>query len=119
MDTDTTHPEESTQEHIARHRPPGFAMPWQIWPVISLLGLEGLGNLLSIPDHPISAWWLACKCVFITGLMKGWNIVYAITLAVAAIHIVYFLGAPIVAMMNFILVVLLASAFRSYFPKRY
>ena len=92
-------------------------VPWQIWVVVVLLGLEGLNNLLLIPTIPIAAFWLAAKVVLILGLIKGWKWVFILALILCTIHTIFFaLSAPIVALMNLVLLGLVASAWRFYFP---
>ena len=46
-------------------------VPWQIWVVIALLVIEGVGNLLYIPKQPMALLWLGAKCLFILGLLIG------------------------------------------------
>ena len=93
-------------------------VPWQIWVVVALLSIEGIGNLFSIPNQPMSATWLAAKIIFILGLLKGWRWVFCLSLIIGGIHVLYFLiPAPLVALINFVLVVLTLSAYRFYFPK--
>src|SRR5688572_1863490 len=80
------------------------AVPWQIWIVVALLALEGVGNFFSMLDNPIAAWWLFAKCVFITGLIKGWQWVFWIFLAVAAVHVVGFLEImPVASLLNLLM----------------
>ena len=94
------------------------SVPWQIWVVVVLLGLEGLGNLLSIPDQPIAAYWFLAKVLFITGLLKGWRFVYILFLIIAGYHVIGFLGINIVAsMLTLLMVGLVLSARDYYFPK--
>src|SRR5260370_672933 len=69
---------------------PSRGVPWQIWIVVLFLGLEGVGNLLSIPQEPAAARWLAAKCLFITGLICGWRWVFVLFLAVAGVHVLAF-----------------------------
>ena len=90
-------------------------VPWQIWVVVILLGVEGIANLLSIPDHPIALWWFSAKVLFITGLLKGWTWMFGVFIVVAAIHVVGFLSTmPVASVMNFIMIALVYSA-RQYF----
>ncbi len=98
---------------------PYSLVPLQIWVVIALLGFEGIGNLLAIPSNPVSALWLGAKILFVTGLLLGWRWVFIFFLFEAAIHVVFFFAAaPVVSLINLALFVLVASAFRFYFPKR-
>jgi hypothetical protein len=100
------------KRHFAR-------LPWQIWTVAALLGIEGLGNLAAIPYMPIAAFWLAAKCILIYGLLKGWKWVFVMSLLLTALHALYFaVPAPIVAALNLALFVLLLSAWRFYFPRK-
>jgi hypothetical protein len=94
-------------------------IPWQIWVVVVLLGAEGVGNLLTIPQEPAAAYWLAAKCLFITGLLKGWRWVFVLFLFVAGLHVLVFLiAAPTGAFLNLVLMLLVVSARRFYFPAR-
>ena len=45
------------QQGAARREPEGSLreVPWQIWVVVVMLGLEGVGNLLLIPQVPAAA----------------------------------------------------------------
>ena len=91
-------------------------VPWQIWFVVALLALEGIGNLLSIPKQQIELIWFGWKCLFILGLLKRWRWVFCLFVIIALIHVLYFLlQAPLVALMNLALVVLALSSFRFYF----
>jgi len=99
-------------EHGSRSAP---HVPWQIWVVVVVLALEGVGNLLSIPDQPIALFWLLGKCLIITGLLKRWVLVYGLFLALALIHVVAFLPVSLIAsLLNLIMVVLAASARKFY-----
>ena len=55
------------------------SVPWQIWVVVALLSLEGIGNLLAIPSMPIAAVWLFLKCLFVAGLVNRWKWVFALS----------------------------------------
>lgn len=95
---------------------PRPAIPWQIWVVVAMLGLEGLGNLFAIPNRPEALTWLAAKILFIAGLLCRWRPVFVLCLIVAAIHVVYFARlAPVTAILNLALLVLIASSYRFYF----
>jgi len=48
-------------------------VPWQTWVVVIMLGLEGIGDLFTIPTTLIAASWLLAKCLFIVGLLKRWR----------------------------------------------
>ena len=90
--------------------------PWQIWVVVALLALEGLGNLLSIPRQPVAAFWLVAKTLFVTGLLLRWRPVFVLVLLVSFIHVCYFaLVAPLVALLNLALLILTASTYQHYF----
>lgn len=91
-------------------------VPWQIWVVVVLLALEGvLGNLPAIPTNPVAAYWLAAKCLFVLGLLKGWRWVFILFLVIGVIHVV---ALPVAAFPNLVLVILTAWAWRWYFPTR-
>jgi hypothetical protein len=94
-------------------------VPWQIWVVVAVLGFEGIGNLLSIPQEPRALIWLGAKCIFILGLLKGWKWVFGLSLIVGGIHVLYFmLQAPLVALMNLVLIALILWSFSFYFPQK-
>lgn len=94
-------------------------IPWQIWVVVTVLSLEGLlSNLPSIPANPVAATWFAAKCLFVAGLLNGWRWVFCLNLLVGILHVLAFSTvAPIVALVNLALVLLVASSLRFYFPK--
>jgi hypothetical protein len=92
-------------------------IPWQIWVVVVMPGLEGIGNVLSIPEIPAAAFWAAAKCLFIIGLTKRWKWMFVLFLIVGCIHVWYFsMQAPFAAFLNLILVVLVGSQRLYYFP---
>jgi len=92
--------------------------PWQIWIVVALLAAEGIGNLLNTPRQPMAAMWLAAKILFITGLLLRWRPVFVLVLIVSVIHVIYFsLTVPLVGLLNQALLILVASAYRFYFPR--
>jgi hypothetical protein len=91
-------------------------VPWQIWVVVALLALEGVGNLLNIPKQPIQLYWLGAKCLFILGLLKRWRWVFGLFVFISVIHVLSFLlQEPGVAAINLAMVVLVLSAYRFYF----
>ncbi|MBL7649304.1 MAG: hypothetical protein JNK74_24260 [Candidatus Hydrogenedentes bacterium] len=93
--------------------------PWQIWVVVTVLGLEGLlGNLPAIAHNLVALWWLAAKVLFITGLLNRWRWVFVLNIVVGILHVLAFsTGAPFIAFLNLVLVLLVASAMRFYFPR--
>lgn len=98
-----------------REASPTPRVPWQIWIVVVMLALEGVGNLLEILDQPAALYWLLGKCLFITGLLKRWVWVYCLFLAFALIHVVAFLPvSPFVSLLNLVLILLAGSARRFY-----
>jgi hypothetical protein len=106
-----------SNEQLYVSQAPRRSIPWQIWVVVVMLALEGIGNVLSIPELPAAAIWAAAKCLFIVGLTKRWKWVFVIFLVVASIHVLYFsMDAPFVAFLNLILVILVGSKWRYYFP---
>jgi hypothetical protein len=93
-------------------------VPWQIWVVVAILALEGVGNFFSMFDHLAAAWWLFGKIVIITGLLKGWQWMFWIFLAIAAIHVIGFLEVmPVASLLNLLLMVLVISARRYFFGR--
>lgn len=94
-------------------------VPWQIWVVVVLLGLEGISNLLTISQQPQALIWLAAKCIFILGLLKGWKWVFCLFVVIAGVHVLYFmLLAPLVALLNLVLIAFVLWSFRFYFPRK-
>ena len=94
------------------------AVPWQIWVVVTLLVIEGIGNLQVLPQQPQALEWFLAKCLFIIGLVSGWKWLFIYFQAVAAVHVVGFLAqSPLVAMENLLIMGLAASAYRFYFPR--
>lgn len=94
-------------------------VPWQIWVVVALLALEGIGNLLYLPQQPMALIWLGAKCLFILGLLKRWRWVFCLFMVIGGIHVLLFLlSAPLVALINLAMVVLALCSFRFYFPSR-
>jgi hypothetical protein len=94
-------------------------VPWQIWVVVALLVLEGVGNLLIIPQQPMALIWLGAKCLLILGLLKRWRWVFCLFVVIGGIHVLFFLmQAPLVALINLVAVVLALCSFRFYFPSR-
>jgi hypothetical protein len=93
------------------------SVPWQIWVVVALLSLEGIGNLLAIPYTPAAVIWLLAKCLFVAGLINRWKWVFALFLIVAGMHVlaIAVLG-PVASIMNLVALVLVASTYRTFFP---
>ena len=97
---------------------PWSEVPWQIWVIVAALALEGLGNLQMASTEPKAIQWFLAKCLFILGLLNGWRPVFWLDLAIGAIHVVGFLPtAPIVAMINLALLVLLLSSYSFFFSR--
>ena len=94
-------------------------LPWQLWVVTIYLGVEGLGNLLSIPNQPQAAWWLAAKCLFVIGFFRRWRLVFIGFLIVGVMHTLGFSSTrPVVAIINLVLTLLAASTWSRFFPPR-
>ncbi len=99
-------------------RPALTGVPWQIWVVVAVLALEGiLGNLPDALSMPIALWWFAWKILFITGLLKRWRWVFVLFVAISILHVIAFLGTPVVASINLFLMILTLSAQKFYFPR--
>ena len=114
------HVEVGSEAGVAtRPIPPVRRVPWQIWVVVVLLAVEGLlSNLPLIPKAPVAAVWLGAKCLFIVGLLRGWRWMFVVFLLAAAVHTLFFATrAPIIALINLVLLLLVASALRFYFPR--
>jgi hypothetical protein len=94
-------------------------VPWQIWIAVAVLALEGVGNLLIIPQQPVALIWLGAKCIFILGLLKRWRWVFCLFVVIGAIHALFFmLQAPVVALLNLAIVALALTSLRFYFPSQ-
>ena len=108
---------DNSQAHNNVNINSGFrSVPWQIWVVVALLGLEGINNLFMIPTEPQAIIWLAAKVVFILGLIMRWKWVFCLSVIVGGIHVIFFLiPAPIVALINLVLIALTISSYRFYF----
>jgi hypothetical protein len=94
-------------------------VPWQIWVVVTVLSAEGLlSNLPAIPSNPAAATWFAAKCLFVVGLLNGWRPVFCLNIVIGVLHVLAFSSAaPFIAFLNLVLVLLVASSHRYYFPK--
>ena len=104
--------------YLERKSPSLREVPWQIWAVVALLAAAGFFDLLRIPQQPWSLWWFAAKCIFILGLLRAWRWVFCVFVVVGAIHVVFFSAqAPFIALLNLVLVVLVLSTVRFYFPR--
>jgi hypothetical protein len=92
------------------------AVPWQMWVVVGMLALEGIGNLFAIAVMPIAAFWLLMKCLFIVGLIRRWRWVFVLFLIVTALHVlaIEMLG-PVTALLNVVLITLVGSTWRWFF----
>ncbi|MBA2671126.1 MAG: hypothetical protein H0U67_12200, partial [Gemmatimonadetes bacterium] len=90
-----------------------------IWVVIAILALEGIGNFMRIPRQPEALGWFLAKVLLITGLLLRWRPVYILALLLTAIHVVFFAaaGSPIVAILNLVLLGLVARTWYFYFPE--
>ena len=92
-------------------------VPWQIWVVVALLSLEGIGDLIAVYEYPYAITWIAAKCLFVVGLIKGWKWVFGLFLVIAAVHVLYFLFlSPIASFLNLVLIILVCSSYRYFFP---
>jgi hypothetical protein len=93
-------------------------VPWQIWVAVALLGVEGISNASVALEAPVAFGWLAAKGVFIIGLLRAWRPVFILFMLVAAYHALYFSAmAPVVAVLNLALLLLVGSALRFFFPR--
>jgi predicted Ser/Thr protein kinase len=118
VETIATNPGKSPVQASASQTPSLPKVPWQIWIVVILLGLEGVGNLMSIPRQPQAALWLIAKGIFITGLLLRWRPVWFVFSVISIFHVIAFLQhQPIVALLNLILLALVVSTYSFYFPK--
>lgn len=106
-----------SQRCNASTRPP---LPWQLWVVTIFLGLEGIGNFVTMFEKPIAAYWPAWKALFIVGYFQRWHPVFVLNLIIGAMHVVGFaVSAPFVALINLVLVVLVASTKNYFFASRH
>lgn len=99
---------------------PFKAIPWQIWVIVILLGLEGISNFFMIFSQPAALIWLLSKALFIVGFIRGWKWVFVLFQIVAGIHVLYFgiAGILVTSFLNLILMVLLGTAWRYFFPQK-
>ena len=93
-------------------------IPWQIWVVVGMLTLEGIGNLFAIAAMPIAAYWLLIKALFVVGLIRRWRWVFVLFLIVAAMHVlaIEMLGVA-AALLNIVLMALVGSTWRWFFSR--
>ncbi|MBM4102987.1 MAG: hypothetical protein FJ263_02910 [Planctomycetes bacterium] len=93
-------------------------VPWQIWVVVVLLGLEGIENLCAIPGNFAALGWFLAKVIFICGLFKAWKWVFVAFQIIAGVHVLYFAsaGEGVVSLINAVLMILCFTALRYYFP---
>jgi hypothetical protein len=110
----------ATSSHpTAAPRPNSWsAVPWQLWVVILMLAIEGVGDLMLALDHNLAAAsWLAAKIFFTLGFLYRWKLVYVVFLIIGALHVFGFsTQAPFIAFLNLVLVLLVASTLRYFFP---
>ena len=93
-------------------------LPWQLWVVVGLLALEGIGNFIAMITQPIAAVWLGAKIIIITGFFLRWKAIFVLSLLLSALHVAAFLrAAPIIASLNLVCFILVAMSFRHFFPK--
>ncbi|MFN7139612.1 MAG: hypothetical protein ACK4UN_09750 [Limisphaerales bacterium] len=96
-------------------------VPWQIWGAVFILAVEGLGNLrssLNIFNGYLPLVWLGVKAILVAGLLFRWPPIYIAAVLLSLFHIAFFAtAAPVAALANLVLLALLLSAFRFYFPK--
>lgn len=112
-------PDESFANASAAHSSSYWStVPWQIWVVILLLAIEGIGDLMLALNGTLAAgFWLAAKFFFVLGLVYRSKLVFVIFLIVAALHIFAFsLQSPFIAFLNLVLVLLVASTLGQFFP---
>ena len=83
-----------------------------------MLSIEGVGDLMMALDHNLQAgFWLAAKIFFTLGFLYRWKLVYVVFLIIGALHVFGFsTQAPFVAFLNLVLVLLVASTLRYFFP---
>ena len=94
----------------------GVQVPWQLWAVIALLAVEGVGNALQMFAVPMAAVWLAAKVLFFVGFIRRWRPVYVLFIVLSALHVIGFAAsAPIIALLNLVLLLLVASQYRWFF----
>ena len=95
-------------------------VPWQIWVVVIMLSIEGLGNLFAIFHQPIALWWPAWKILFIVGLLNRWRWVFCLFLVIAWLNFIVFLMNCIfvASILNLILIILATLSIQFYFPAK-
>jgi hypothetical protein len=97
------------------------SLPWQIWVVFVFLALDGIQDIILVIQNQnlYALVWVLAKCLFITGLALRWRWVAVLFVVFGALHVFAFATqAPFIALLNLVLVLLVASAGRFYFPAR-
>lgn len=101
------------------HGRTGRRVPWPIWGVVLVLGFEEVFDLFTIAAIPRAASGLAWRVMASIGLIRGWRWVYAVGLVGGSLQVLKFLGIdPLTALMNLVLVGLIAASRRYFFPGR-
>lgn len=63
--------------------------------------------------------WVAAKILIITGLLLRWRAIFILSVILLSFHVgVFAFAAPVAALINLLLLVLMGSAIRFYFPAR-
>lgn len=97
-------------------------VPKRLWILALLLALEGMGNLMAVISQGFTATgmaafgWLSFKLLAVCGIFLRWKPVFIYSLFIMLFHVAAFgQVAPVVAGLNLLLFLLLASAYRYYF----
>lgn len=94
-------------------------IPWQIWITVVIMGLAGIGNVFHVWREPVALLWVAAKILIITGLLLRWRAIFILSVILLSFHVgVFAFAAPVAALINLLLLVLMGSAIRFYFPAR-
>jgi hypothetical protein len=92
-------------------------VPWQIWAVVVVLIVIAVAELLGI-TWPGGLVAFAIKCVFVVGLIRGWRLVFVLSVVMLTVSALTSIGSPaFVPFLYFALMVLVASAHRYFFPR--
>lgn len=97
----------------------GAPVPWQLWVVIAVLVMNGIGNAMQISARPIAAAWLAANALFVFGLIRRWRLIYVLFVLVSASFMIWIAPSdPFSGLMALVLLLLVASQYRWFFPTR-
>lgn len=96
-------------------RSPANLVPWQIWTVAAVLGVDALGDLILAFENPFAATGFAWKSLVAFGLLRAWRPVFVLFLPLAsAFVLLYASSAPVYALTNLAMLLLVGSSMRFF-----